>query len=74
MATLIEDIYCSLNLDIKTMGITKMKDLSYFDKHILGIKDFYGYQDNNIFDISFISRTPLQMIAYRYRFLKRNLD
>ena len=70
MGTLIEDTYCSNSIDLKDIYKVKEKDLSYFEKYILGIENFHGYQDNSIFDVVFMSRVPMQMVACRYKFLR----
>lgn len=68
MSTLIEDIYCPVDINTQDIYKIKIKELSYLDKYILGVHRFYGYNDNNIFDVAFMNRIPLQMIYYRYKF------
>ena len=64
MSILIEDIYCKS--DKVNLSNIKIKDLSYYEKYILGINEFHGYQDNTISDVAFMSRIPMQMIAHKY--------
>lgn len=68
MATLIEDIYEN-KLD-KNLYKTKLKDLSEIDKSLLDIKNFNCSGENNLFDISFINRIPLQFILCRFKLFK----
>lgn len=65
MATLIEDIY-DKKID-KDVYKIKLKDLSEIEKSILGIKNFNCSLENNLFDISFINRIPLQFILCRFK-------
>ena len=65
MATLIEDIY-DKKID-KDIYKIKIKDLSEMDKSLLGIKNFKSYLENNLLDISFINRIPLQFILCRFK-------
>ena len=65
MATLIEDIY-DKKID-KDIYKIKLKDLSEMDKSLLGIKNFKSYLENNLLDISFINRIPLQFILFRFK-------
>lgn len=71
MPTLIESLYDKSDINFKDFIFTKIKDMSYFDKLILDIENFHGYQDNNIIDIIFINRIPLQMLLHRYKFWKK---
>ena len=74
MSTLIEDLYTESNFDVNSFVNIKIKDLSHFDKLILGIDNFHGYQDNTIMDVLFVNRIPLQMTCYKYKFLERYLN
>ena len=67
MATLIENIYCPIDVSVDEIFKTKIKDLSYFQKVVLGISNFQGYQDNSIFDVVFMLRIPLQMVCCKYK-------
>ena len=68
MATLIEDIYEN-KLD-KNLYKTKLKDLSEIDKSLLDIKNFSCAGENNLFDIAFINRIPLQFILCRFKLFR----
>lgn len=72
MATLIEHLYNKDNININEIFTKKVKDLSLFDKHILGIEHFHGYQNNTIYDVIFLNRIPLQIMWNRYKFLVKN--
>jgi len=72
MSILIEDLYNPNNIDIEDIFIKKMKDLSFYEKRILGIENFHGYQDNTIYDVMFLNRIPLPIIYSRYKFLINN--
>ena len=71
MSTLIENLYVKSENNIYNFFNTKIKDLSYFEKFILGIEGFRGYQDNTVLDVAFVNRMPIQTIWFRYKFLRR---
>ena len=67
---LIEDLYDNLVIDIKEVVNKKISGYSLFEKTVLGIKDYKGYQEQNIFDVAFMNRVPFQIMFCRYKFLK----
>lgn len=70
MATLIEETYCKIDNNWSEICDMQIKDLSYFEKVVLDIHSFSGYQHNSVYDVYFINRFPLQLAAYKWRFLK----
>lgn len=71
MSTLIEDLYCKEKVNIIDFLNTKISNLTYFEKVVLGINDFNGYKDNTIIDVCFVNRIPIQIMYYKYKFIKR---
>lgn len=71
MSTFIEDLYCKEKINVIDFLNMKIFDFSYLEKIVLGISQFNGYQDNTILDVCFVNRIPIQIMYYKYKFIKR---
>jgi len=64
---LIEDVYFKKQTDIDEILKSKVNDLSHYQKKLLGLEDFSGVDDSNVYDACFVLMIPPQMMVAKYR-------
>ena len=62
MSTLIEDLYNSIEIDLEKVSSTKVNEMSILSRYILGINNFRGKTEGNLWDIAFVERTPILLL------------
>ena len=64
---LIEDLYVKKQTNIDEILKSKINDLFNYQKKLLGLEDFSGVADSNVFDACFVLMIPPQMMVAKYR-------
>jgi hypothetical protein len=64
---LIEDLYVKTQSNIEKILKSKVNDLSNYQKKLLGLEDFSGVDDSNVYDACFVLIIPPQMMVAKYR-------
>jgi len=64
---LIEDLYAKKQTNIDEIMKYNINNLSNYQKRLLGLEDFSGVDDSNIFDACFVLMIPPQIMVAKYR-------